>query len=385
MDLRLFEKSPHVASLLVRLYDSHRLYGLARDNTPETRLELSGVMANLLEHQLNDRETELVADVLIALVRQAEHDLRQMLAQRLARMDKVPLRLILHLVNDEIEVAEPILEHSPVLSDLDLVYIIKSQGASYWQAIAKRETLSVPVIDMLADTKEPGTALALTKNDRIRLTPYAMDILSNLVTETGDLAKPLLMREEMPPSLARKLYAHVGQDLKNYINAFYGAAPGDIVKAADEIILEFVETEAPARKPQLMQLGTDFMPTDDMLSTARHMNELGQLNLTVMMDTLKRNHVRNFIAMFSAFTGLTARRIHDVLQQPCGQKLAILCRAYSMQKGDFSTIYLLTHRIRSADRLVNHRDLLSALTYFDRIRPESARLVLARGGRARVI
>ncbi len=384
MDLRLFEKSPHVASLLVRLYDSQRLYGLARDNTPETRLELSGVMANLLEHQLTERESELVADVLIGLVRQAERDLRQSLAERLARMDKVPLRLILHLVNDEIQVAEPILEHSPILSDLDLVYIIKCQGAEYWQAIARRESLSVSLIDMLAGTKEMGTAMALTRNDRVRLTPYAMDIIAGLAQENGDLARPLLMREEMPPSLARRLYAHVGQELKNYISTFYGHAPGEITQAAEEIILEFAEAQAPRPAPAAPS-DTDFMPTDDMMATARRMNELGQLNMTGAMETLKKAHVRNFIAMFSVHTGIGPKRLLDVLKQPSGQKLAILCRAYNMQKGDFTTVYLLTHRIRSADRLVNHRDLLSALTYFDRIRPESARMVLARSGRMQVV
>lgn len=374
MDLRIFEKSPHIASLIVRLYDSHRLYGLARDNQPEARLELSGVMANLLEHGLPEREQELVADVLIALIRQAETDLRRVLAERLSKMEHVPLRLVLHLVNDEIKVAGPILENSPILSDLDLIYIVKSQGAAYWQAIAKRENLSDAIIDVLAGTKELGTALALTANERIKLTPYAMDILSIIAESAPELARPLLMREEMPPTLARKLYSHVGHELKDYIQAFYGVVPDDIEKATNEVIIDFVD----AAVLQTSSNEREHMPSDDMMALARRMNETGQLNLTVMMDALKKGYVRNFIAMFSVYTGLQAKQIFDVLKHPGGRRLAILCRAYSMQKGDFSTIYLLTNRIRSKERLVNHHDLLSALMFFDRIRPESARELLAR-------
>jgi hypothetical protein len=376
MDLGLFEKSPHIASLIVRLYDSHRLYGLARDNQPEARMELSGVMTNLLEHGLTEREQELVADVLIALVRQAETDLRVVLAERLSKMERVPLRLILHLVNDEIKIASPILEHSPVLSDLDLIYIVKSQGPAYWQAIAKRENLSDPIIDVLAGTKEAGTALALTSNERVKLTSYAMEVLSGLAEVSPELAKPLLMREEMPPTLARRLYTHVGRELKDYIKAFYGGIPADVEKATDEIILDFVD--AHVEKAQYSPSEREFMPGEDMLALARRSQETGQLNMTGMMDALKKGYIRNFIAMFSVYTGISARQIHGVLKQAGGRKLAILCRAYSMQKGDFSTIYLLTHKMRSSERLVNHNDLLSALMYFDRVRPESARLVLAR-------
>jgi uncharacterized protein (DUF2336 family) len=378
MDLRLFEKSPHMASLLTKLYDSHRLYGMARDNNPETRLELSGIMANLLEHQLSPREHELVADVLIALIRQAELDLRQATAERLATMDKVPLRLILHLVNDEIAVADPILRYSPILSDLDLIYIIKSQGAAYWRAIAARENLSEFIIDTLAGTKDPGTALVLTGNERARLTTHALEILTGLAAEHGELARPLLIRSEMPPSLARKLYAHVGQDLKNYIKSFYGIVPPEIENVADEVILEFVD---PAEEKTISSPSRGYYPSDDMLAVARRLSELGQLNMTILMEALKKGQVSNFIAMFSVYTGMPARRLYEILQQPSGRRLAIVCRAYNMQKGDFSTIYLLTHRMRSTDRLVNHRDLLAALSYFDKIRPEAARLVLARSGR----
>jgi hypothetical protein len=49
MDSRLFEKSPKVAPLLVRLYDSHKLYELATDDTPLARAELTSAVADLLE------------------------------------------------------------------------------------------------------------------------------------------------------------------------------------------------------------------------------------------------------------------------------------------------------------------------------------------------
>src|SRR5688572_4950053 len=119
MDLSFLDKSSGVTPLLVRLYDSHKLYRLAKDRKPFARAELTSTVSALLDVALSARETELVADVLIALMRQAEKDLRQALAEKLSILDQVPLRLVLQIANDEIDVAAPVLRNSPILGDLD--------------------------------------------------------------------------------------------------------------------------------------------------------------------------------------------------------------------------------------------------------------------------
>ena len=194
--MRAFDKSPEMTPLLVRLYESHKLYALVSDTQPEARAELTGLVAQLLRVELSGREQEILADVLIALLRQAERDLRQALSERLAVMDNVPLRLVLFLANDDIDIAAPMLRSSLVLSDLDLIYIIKSQGPAYWQAIAAREVLSAGVVDALADTRDAGTAVILAGNDRAVLTEYALQILSTMAQADENIARPLLSRPE---------------------------------------------------------------------------------------------------------------------------------------------------------------------------------------------
>jgi hypothetical protein len=265
------------------------------------------------------------------------------------------------------------LRESPVLSDLDLVYIIKLQGPEYWQAIAARHVLSDHIVDTLAGTKEIGTALVLTQNERIHLTSYALETLTVLAAENKDLARPLLMREDMPSSMARRLYTHVGSELKNYIKAFYGIIPDEIEDAVDDVILEFVDSADDI--PDV----NSTMPTDGMMDRFRNMMEIGQINMTNIIDAIRRNDIPTFIGTLAAYTAMSPQYIHAMMEQTSGRHLAILCRAYGVQKGDFSTIYLMSHRMRSRDRLVNHKELLAALTYFDKIRPEAARAVLARG------
>ena len=367
MDLRLFEKTPQIAPLLVQLYESHKLYSLAKDKKPLARAELTTAVADLLEVELSPQQKELLADVLVTLVRQAEKDLRLALAERLAVLDNAPLRLILHLANDEILIASPVLRKSPVLTDLDLVYIIKAHGPDYWQAIASREQLSPLIIDVLADMRDVGTAIVLSANDRIKLTRHALNLLCRMAQEREDIARPLLSRPELPERFARQLYDHVSMELRAWIKANFDCfADGETHKAAEGIIIEFVEAQS------------EFMPTVEMMDVAERYASLNMLNMQMMMEMLGKGQIASFIACFSRYTGLAASRVHDFLKQSCPKGMAIACRAFGVQKSDFSRIYLMTHRMRSKSRMVDHDSMLEVLNYFDKVRPEVAQRIVMR-------
>lgn len=365
----MFDKSPHVASLLVRLYDTQKVYDLAKDSDPLARAELTSAVAALLEAHvsLSNREQELLSDVLIGLMRQAESDLRAALAERLSVLDDAPLRLVLNLANDDIDVAGAILKKSMVLSDLDLIYIVKSRGAQHWQAIAARENLSAQVIDVLADKKEEGTAIVLSGNERAHLTWHAIEVLTEMAEHNENIAKPLLMRSELPDTIVRKLYDHVGQELRHYIRDYYGIFSGEVTNAIDEVMLEFSSSD----QPEL------FMPNERVIQAAQQYADKGKLTLQTMMQSLKRGQIASFIAMFSVYTGVPVDQTHDYMKQVNAKGLAIVCRAHGIQKSDFATIYLLTNRMRTDHRIINQRDMVEIISYFDHVRPEGARKLLA--------
>ncbi len=369
MDMRLFEKSPQVAPLLVRLYDSHRLYGLAKDDTPLARAELTSAVVDLLKADLGPREKELIADVLISLMRQAEQDLRQAIAERLAVVDTTPLRVVLHIANDEIDVAEPMLRLSRVFSDLDLLYIIKSKGPEYWRAIAGRERLSDGIMNVLADTKEIGTLEILTGNAKLRLTPHAVNIIEAFAEKNESLARPLLMRSDISEDIARKLYKHVGADLKAYIRDYFGVLDEAVRNAVDDVIFEFSSTTSAAQK-------REFIPSEAAVKAAAALKSSGRLSTQRMMETLQRGQMASFIAMFSCYSGLDVDRVHEMLSATDGKILAISCRALHLSKSDLSRIYMMTQRIRSRDRIVDQVDLLRAISMYDRVQTAEARKIL---------
>ena len=359
MDLTVLDKSSKMTPLLVKLYDSHKINGLAKDKQPGARAELTSIIAELLEMNLSPRESELAADVLMSLTRQAERDLRCALSEKLALMDNVPLRLILLLANDEIEIASPILRKSDVLTDLDLIYLIKSKGAEHWRAIAQRPKMNDQIINILVDTGENGTVKTLIENTEITLSEYALDVVTDMACKDEVLAKPLLQREEVTLDIAKRIYQHVGKALRSFIVEAYDLdTEGSIVDMVDDVIEEFIEAADAI---------PDLAPTSASMKDADRYLEKGLLTMSMMLGTLRRGQIKSFIAQFAKYTGMSSETVTDVLTQNSGQGLAVTCRAFDIVKADFMSIFLLTHRIRNAGKMVDLKDMDKAMNYYRRV------------------
>lgn len=365
LTLDLLQNSPEAGHLLVQLHDKHKLYSLAKKRQPEARVELAEIMSDLLSIGLNAPEQELVTDVLMSLVRQAEIDLKRAVAERLSAMEEVPLRLVVHLANDEIEVADPVLRRSRVLNDTDLVYIVKSHTEKHWQAIATRANLSDGLIDILADTKDMQTAIGLSENKNILLTTHAMKIFTGMAESSDQLAEPLLMRKELPDRLATKLYSYVGRELKDFIKKNYNITKHGIVEqTVDDIVFEMAAAE-----------DGEYAPSVKMIIAAENMLEKGFLTTDIMVDNLKRGQISNFIALFSVYCGLSIEVVVEILNQKNGQGLAVACKATGIQKPEFVNIFLLTSRFRGG-KVIDQKDLGAALGYFDKVTEPVAQKIL---------
>lgn len=364
MGFEILEKSPQVAPLLVRLYDTHNLYSLAGDKeSGDARLELATIMVDLLKIKLSDTESELITDVLLALMKQAEADLKQALAESLSTQEGVPLRMVLALANDEISIAKSVLRNSPVLDDMDLIYILQAKGITHGRAIARRDGLSATLINMLVDTKDFEVAVNLSGNDGIALTNHAYDVLEGLAKQSSDIATPLLYRHDLPQEVAVKLYAFVGQELKREINARFGDQSDAAGEMLDKIAVEICDS--PDR---------NYEGFDSILTQAHIMQRRGELKITGMIAALRRGQNATFIAQFSTYCGIPVETVRNIMRQDTGKGLAIACRALDFSKADYVSIFLLTERMRGhIKRVVTHDELSRLMNLFDGINPEEAR------------
>ncbi len=365
MDFGSKTTQPPVTPLLVELYDSHKLYQLAGSNTPAARFELCEIVSDILASSIKISEHELIADILIGIVRQAEHDLKQALADRLSVMDNAPLRLLLRLTEEDSTICAPILRNSPVLNDLDLMYIIQSRSADCWRAIAGRKTLNAPVVDSLAETRDAETASILAENPGAPLSDKAQSIISDIACDNEQVARSLLQRSGLSKDIARKLYQHVAADLQKIIENEFDITSSEVHETMQDVLKEF--TQVPDES---------YRPTSAMIKAAALFAEKGQLDTALMIATLKRGQVSSFVAQFARYCGLSVSAVLSMLQQPQGHGLALASRLCEISRDDFAALFVLSQRMVSKNGLVNYKDIDRAIAYHDRISKDLAERVL---------
>ena len=363
MNLSFMDNESKVAPLLVRLYDSERISSSSLNKNSEIKLELSDAVCELMEQELSPREAELVADVMIGMMRRAELDFRKALAQRLAALENVPLRLVLNMASDDIEVAGSVLRESAVLTDIDLIYIVKSKGAEHWRQIARRQGLGEKLQGLLVEMGDEQTAINLAENEKIIIPAFVLETLSDMAKRSDALAVPLLRREEVSPEMARSLFQFVGSEVKNYISQEYGIHGGEIAKAVDDVLLDFVD----ATKDE-----DDLTPTSGMLSDAMRQYDKGLITTKTMLGTLRRGQLKLFIAQFSIYTDLDVKAVIEIVGQTSGQGLAIACKAYNINKEDFMSIFLLSNRARNNGQMIEINQMSKAMEYFTKVSQEMA-------------
>lgn len=349
--------------------DARALLELARDRSEEGRNRLTHAIGELLEGGLESGAVEMATDLLIELLERAENDLREALAEQFAIMEEAPLRLVLALSHDSINVARPVLMNSPVLTEIDLEYIIRASTAEYWQAIAMRKQISEKVVDCLVGTGDVKTALNILNNEQAVLSDKSIRRLSNQARTENSLQDPLLKRDEVSRDIASELYWFASRELRNFIVDKYEIDPDKLDGMLESIVTDFVDSAT----------GT-ISVTPEMESLARQFTQRGQLTPHHLIQTLRRGQMSFFVALLAEFAGISTSLARRMIQTDAYRTFALLCRALDVKKSDFATIFLLSRGARADEKVVHPEELARAMKAFERHSVADARENLIRLG-----
>lgn len=342
----------------VNILDPRQLLACAQDTSGNGRRKLAEAVSSFFsENKMTDHEQALAGEIMLNLIRQAESDLREALSERLSLQENVPAEVIVYLANDEISVARHVLTHSPVLNDIDLIYVIANKGEDHWRTIAERPALSPVVTDRLIDTKDPTTVLNLIDNQRVNLQKSSMKKLVKVAIRSEELQAPLLRRPEVDTDVAIDLYMVVSLALRKEIAERFNFAP-HVVEQAMEGIIQELSSEARGLSDT----------TADMLELARKFEERRDNTPDLMIKTLRRGQVGFFMALFAKRSGLPIDSIGKLLQKEGGKPFVVACRYINMMKSEFASLFLLSRGLRTGDKIVDQRELAMALKNFDAIK-----------------
>ena len=288
---------------------------LARDDDDDVRAELArkiGRLAPRLSKRETDHLQQLTLEALETLANDALPRVRAIIAEEIKRLDNIPKHLVEALARDvELIVAAPILEHSPLLDDGDLLEIISSkpiQGALC--AIAKREGLSESICDSIAAVLDVEAIAGLLANPSAQIREETLDCLIDRAPDHGEWHEPLVLRPHLSKRAIRRLARFVASSLVSMLKDRHDVDTeilAEIAERAEQRLDD--ETPAPdAATPDAASPEEE----DKALKAARDMHEAGKLDETAILTRVEgedHDFVVHALALLTDMAPVTVRRV----------------------------------------------------------------------------
>ena len=127
---------------------------LAREKSSDKRRELLGRVADLFfdgAENHTEQGTLIFRDIVLKMLNDVNLAGRAEFAERIAFEERLPNEIALEMARDDVSVAGPMLQHSPVLTDEDFVQLSQTLPETHLESIAQREYLSGTVTDALIE------------------------------------------------------------------------------------------------------------------------------------------------------------------------------------------------------------------------------------------
>ncbi len=199
---------------------------LLSDASPQTRARTTAKIAAQFDAAaLNPAERAIAEDIFRTLVKDTEVLVREALATHLKSTPDLPHDVALALARDVDSVALPVIKFSEVLTDEDLIDILRSREPAKQVAIAQRSGVSERVSDAVVDTENEAAVAQLIGNEGAALSEDALDLVIDRYQESGPVADSLARRPNLPPAISERVVAALAERLQDYLVSRHDLSP----------------------------------------------------------------------------------------------------------------------------------------------------------------
>lgn len=278
---------------------------LLADPAPARRAKVVQQLAvDIDTGRLSQAEWTIALDILRAMAADAEMIVRHAVATSLKHSKFLPHDVAVKLANDEPNVAQPILESSPVLTDEDLMSVLAEGNGTKQIAIARRPEVSTVVAAAVIDTGNAAAVTTLVGNEGAALDE---DLLQRTLERYGrfeTVKAAMVHRSELPVTISERLVALVSDRLKVVLAARH-ALPAEL---ASDIILE-------ARERATIGLIAKNTPAQDTQALVAQLHARGRLTPSLILRALCMGDIRFTEDALAEAAGVSVEKasllIHD--------------------------------------------------------------------------
>jgi uncharacterized protein (DUF2336 family) len=188
---------------------------LLKEPTPEIKAQAASKIASVHKRpDLTPKERALAESIFRVMIRDADARVRAALADQLKDNAMLPHDVALALARDVEQVAVPMLHYSLVLTDDDLVELVRTRPAAFQMAIVQRERVSEAVSEAIAVHGNEDVVGTLVKNPGADVSDRVGAKIIDLFSGSELVMDQLAQRQALPVHLAERLVTLVSENIR---------------------------------------------------------------------------------------------------------------------------------------------------------------------------
>lgn len=275
-----------------------------RQAPPGERAEATSALARAyLYSELSADDRAAAEGAMIMLLDDSSPLVRRALAEAFASAEEAPRIVIDALAADQVDVALPILRHSPLLLDEDLVDLIATGQTEVQVAIANREPVERGLAAAIAEVGGAEACLALLENCNADIATFSLERMIERFGHLAPIRENLLVRDDLSMAMRQALLSKLSQTLAGF------------VAARQWMGLEHAEyATKEACEKATVALAAD-TPYEEVGALIQHLRQSSQLTAGMLLRALLSGNVVLFEEALAELSGMPIDRvsgyIHD--------------------------------------------------------------------------
>ena len=313
---------------------------IATDLHESVREGLAGKLAGLvpdIDGATFGRLHKLTRQTIATLARDELPRVRAIMSEALAELDgAVPQelrKLVKALAADEVlEVASPVLERSPLLSERDILSIITSGPPDGALAIvARRAGLGESLADFVVEYGDENAVTQLLANESAQIREETLDRILDKAPEIEQWHDPLVRRPQLSAQVTMRIAGFVARSLLDVLLSHSHLDPetAEVVRA---IVSGRIESEIPE--------GAEEAAEEDPADEARRLHADGELKIEHLMEAISSGKRRFATASLAAFAGMPYESARDLLATRSAKAVTALAWKAGLEMRDAIQVQL---------------------------------------------
>ncbi|WP_114007949.1 DUF2336 domain-containing protein [Cohaesibacter intestini] len=303
---------------------------LAREKSSDKRRELLGRVADMFfdgaEHH-SQKEAVIFRDIVLKMLDDVDLEGRAEFSERAAPHDSLPSDVARQLAQDDVAVAGPMLQHSPVLTDDDFVAFSQSLSPSHLESIAQRESLSGTVTDALIENGTREVWHKVTQNKGAEITSKGFDKLVDNASGDQILQASLSARPDITIEAAKNLLPLLPQEGKQRLVQLFeqdSAMGGELLDMAQKRV---TAEKLDGRKGRIE---TKLLITDV---------KEGKVQLSdAIIQLAEADRSADLISLLAAMADMDEPLVSNAFYQENDDPIAILCKSLDVSVDAFTRV-----------------------------------------------